>query len=439
MKKWIGLWMLLLFIASCSDDETKLDAIELSASMLNYDSEGGEQSVLIQASAEWQVLSDATWCFVKEEKETGQFFVIVSENPDFNSRMTVLKLSAGNCVKEIDVQQKGKTTKLALSSNEAFAYDLNDNYAVVLHAESAWKASVAGNWFTVEPSSGEAGTHLIRLSFSQNKTQAERLGTISFESEDCANCLFKFTQGAALPDSRYQDSLALLKIYDAIGGDELKAAGYLKNWKEGPLENWHPYLMRDGRVVNLRLEGNIGNGRSIPDDVKYLSHLEEFFASSTGVGGELPVGLGRCVALKAIRISYFFEDIMTGNISGELPKNWCTLKNLQAVDLYGNKISGSLPLEYANMPQLKIFQVSKNELTGELPAIWSIIPGMYNLLLVSNKFTGEIPEEWSLWSQLAVLDVAKNSGLFGKVPAGVWTNCQNNGGYVGLNGTNIIQ
>lgn len=84
MKKWIGLWILVFCFVSCSDDDEKADSIELSAVMLNYESEGGEQGILIQSSAEWKVVSEVAWCFVQENREAGQFSVIVSENPDFN-------------------------------------------------------------------------------------------------------------------------------------------------------------------------------------------------------------------------------------------------------------------------------------------------------------------------------------------------------------------
>lgn len=437
MKKWIGIWILLVCILSCDDDDEKVDSIELSTSMLNYESEGGEQGVLIQSSADWAVTSDATWCFVQDHKETGQFSVIVSENDDFNPRMTVLKLIAGNCVKEVDILQKGKTGKLSLSEYKASAYDLNDNYAVVVHSEKPWTATVSGNWLSVEPSGGEAGTHLVRLHFSENKIPAERVGTVSFESADSENCLFEFTQEAALPDSRKQDSLALLKLYDAIGGDQLKEAGYLKNWKEGPLDNWEFVTVRDGRVVQVALRGDIGKSGYIPEDVKYLSRLEEFTASATFIGGELPEGFARCKSLKIIRISNTFES-STGNLTGELPKKWCALRNLYEADFYGNKLIGSLPLEYGNLSGLYFFVVSNNEMSGTLPAVWSNIPQISGLELASNNFIGEVPEEWASWTNITILDLAKNSGLSGVLPVELLTTTSNNGGAVRLNGTNII-
>lgn len=439
MKKWIGLWILVFCFVSCSDDDEKADSIELSAVMLNYESEGGEQGILIQSSAEWKVVSEVAWCFVQENREAGQFSVIVSENPDFNPRIAVLKLTAGNCVKEVDILQQGKAGALSLSEYKASAYDLNDNYAVVVQSEKPWTASVSGNWFTIEPSAGDAGASLVRIRFSENKIPAERRGTIVFESAGKESCLFEFTQEGALPDSRKQDSLALLKIYDAIGGDQLKAAGYLKNWKVGTLENWDPNMMVDGRVARVFLLGNIGNNGYIPEDVKYLSHLKEFMANGTFVGGKLPEGFGRCKDLEVLMISYFTQDDdNSGNITGELPKRWCALRNLQKLDFYGNKLIGTLPLEYANLQNLSTFSVSKNEMNGTLPGIWSNMSSIFYLELASNNFSGSIPEEWSKWTNISVLDLQKNSALSGKLPVELATTTANNGGYVKLNGTNVI-
>lgn len=147
-----------------------------SAAVLSYESEGGEQGVLIQSSADWTVKPADAWCFVQPDKENGQFAVVVAENEDFSPRMTVLKLEAGNCVQEIDVLQEGRQGDLVLSANKGVAYDLNDNYAVVVTSKYPWTSSVSGNWLTAEPASGEAGSTVVRIRFSVNMASAERGG-----------------------------------------------------------------------------------------------------------------------------------------------------------------------------------------------------------------------------------------------------------------------
>lgn len=439
MNKWIGLWTLMVCFLACSEDE-KADTIKLSATVLSYESEGGEQGVLIQSSADWTVKPADAWCFVQPDKEKGQFAVVVTENEDFAPRMTVLKLEAGNCVQEIDVLQEGKRGDLVLSANKGVAYDLNDNYAVVVTSKYPWTASELGNWLTAEPASGEAGSTVVRIRFSANVAPAERQGAIIFESANSESQRFELVQEGALPDGREQDSLALLKIYDAIGGDQLKELGYLKNWKVGPLENWDKGMMsEDGRVYRLMLPQLplYQTKGYIPEEIKYLTRLRDFGASYSGLGGTLPDGFGRCINLETLVVAYT-QDYSGGEITGELPVRWCALSKLSQIVLDYNKLEGGLPLEYANMSSLLNFIVSGNNLSGTLPAVWSNISTISQLELASNHFVGEIPEEWDVWRNITILDVTKNSGLYGELSVVLQTTARNNGGAVRTNGTNII-
>ncbi|WP_292267364.1 BACON domain-containing carbohydrate-binding protein [Butyricimonas sp.] len=437
MKKWMVL--LVCFICSCAcDDKESNDKIQTSSDVANFEQEGGEISILIQATADWSVEVDNDWCFVQPDKENGAFFVIASENENPTPRMTVLRLIAGNCVKEIDVVQEGSDEiNFFLSENEASVYDLNDNYAVVVHSDVPWTANNAGNWFVTEPVSGEAGVTLVKIRFSQNTLNAERQGKITFESKNGDVQEFRFKQEAALLDSRRQDSLALIAFYNAVHGDELKAEGKLENWKEGNLETWQGVVLENNRVFNLVLTMPIAQGY-IPTDFKYLSHLKYLNLSGTGIGGTIPKELGRCVNLQTCVLGENIYSSSQSDLSGDLPNSVCALQKLEHFTCCGTHVGGILPELYGNLSRLISLNLSKNAITGPLPVAWKYLVQVAYVELESNALVGEFPQEWSVWKNITTFDVSNNVGLYGVLPPEIVAVATSYGGSVNIRGTNIV-
>lgn len=438
MRKWMVLLILFVGLWACDDDKSN-DQIQTSSDAVNFEQEGGEISILIKATADWNVDATDNWCFVQPDKEKGSFFVIASENESPVPRMTVLKVIAGNCIKEIDVVQEGSTeSEFYLSENEASVYDLNDNYAVVVHSKEAWTARTAGNWFTIEPESGDAGVTLVRVQFPRNTLNVERQGKITFESKDGEVQEFDFKQEAALPDSRLQDSLALVAFYDAVHGDDFKNETF-QNWKTGRLETWNGVKVTNNRVTSLILPDKVRVRGIIPEEIKYLSHLKDLNLLNSGVGGNIPKGLGRCVNLESCTIGEDGYSEAVGNISGSLPNSLCALQKLNLFTCKASHLGGVLPEVYANLSGLKALTLEKNALTGSLPVAWKYLTQVGYLYLASNSLAGEFPREWVSMKRITMLDLSGNEGLYGVMPAEIVTTASGYAGFVIIEGTNIVK
>ena len=438
MRKWMVLLVCFICSWACDDKESDDDKIQVSSEVANFEQEGGEISILIKATADWSVEVENDWCFIQPDKENGAFFVIASENENPTPRMTVLRILAGNCAKEIDVVQEGSDEiNFFLSENEASVYDLNDNYAVIVHSDVSWTASKAGNWFTIEPESGEAGVTLVKIHFPQNTLNVERQGKITFESKNGDVQEFDFKQEAALLDSRRQDSLALIAFYNAVHGDDIKGEGKLENWKEGNLDTWQGVVMKDNRVFNLVLTMPIAQGY-IPEDFKYLSRLEYLNLSGTGVKGTIPKGLGRCVNLQSCVLGENVFSSTQSDLAGELPNSICALQKLNNFTCSGTRVGGVLPELYGNLSSLISLHLSKNAITGPLPVAWKYLVQVGYVDLSSNALAGEFPQEWSVWKNITNFDLSMNEGLYGVIPTEILTVVSSFAGSVNIRGTNIV-
>ncbi|KAK1440149.1 hypothetical protein QVD17_05974 [Tagetes erecta] len=217
-------------------------------------------------------------------------------------------------------------------------------------------------------------------------------------------------------------------------------------------------------LSNLNLAHNYLSGEFLTTVVSYMSSLRYLSASFNNISGNLPVSLANCSQLEVIDLSsneftgqipsefcsssspfLSLEKLFLANnyLSGTVPNNLGSCKNLQTIDLSFNSLTGSIPLEIWYLPQILDVVMWANNLTGEIPEgicvkggnlqtlilnnnlITGTIPmsigSCTNLLWVSvsnNKLKGEIPESVGNLVNLAILQLGNNS-LTGGVPLGL--------------------
>ncbi|XP_051143767.1 receptor-like protein EIX2 [Andrographis paniculata] len=85
-------------------------------------------------------------------------------------------------------------------------------------------------------------------------------------------------------------------------------------------------------------------------------------------------------------------DLSNNNLSGEIPNELASLKELRLLNLSGNHLMGSIPKNIGYMKELESLDLSRNSLHGEMPSSFSIMSSLSSLNLSYNNLTGMIPE-----------------------------------------------
>ncbi|MBV6646982.1 MAG: leucine-rich repeat domain-containing protein, partial [Cyclobacteriaceae bacterium] len=208
-----------------------------------------------------------------------------------------------------------------------------------------------------------------------------------------------------LPISDVSDSLALVAIYNDMGG-----SAWLDNtgWLTDPVANWYGVSLDvDGRVDNLSLSNNnlIGDLSTAVGDLDSLTFLN---MGSNIITGQLPASLFN---LPKINFIYLYDNLL----SGELPAALGNLTTLTHLQLNNNQLSGSIPIEVGNMTALFSLFLSSNGLSGSIPSQLSNLPSLTELYLDNNNLTGNIPPELGLLNNLFTISVGDNN-LSGTLP-----------------------
>lgn len=434
--KLLTMGLLILGLFSCKDELEDADTIDLSAEVLTFTVDKGQQTLLVGSSAaEWVASTEADWVFTEVSAEKDKLIVSVDANETFAARTAILTLRGGNCIREIDILQQGKAVSLELTASSGEVYDLNEMYAVGVKTGMKWTATVDGSWLTLDKNSGE-GNDVVAMKFSRNLSASSRTATVTFTAEDQAMRTFTLVQREVMPSDRQHDSLALVALYHSLQGEKWKEQG---NWMSGkPINTWLGVIVENNRVVQLTLNRRDCNADTyIAPEIKYLTAMEQFSVAYSKVGGTIPNEIGRCVSLRSFSASCY-EEGLQGNMKGSLPVIFCSMPILYSIDVKLNQMTGELPWEYLAAKTLGTFELERNAFTGEMPEVWGRSSAFTQINLSHNQLSGSIPESYGNMDNLVVLYLSYNADLSGNVPEELCRKKKLNGLELSIKNTQII-
>ena len=205
------------------------------------------------------------------------------------------------------------------------------------------------------------------------------------------------------------DSLALVAIYDATGGDNWRDN---TNWKsQEPVGEWYEVTVENGVVTELDLENNNLTG-TLPSEIGDLTSLETLRLWENSLSGAIPSAIANLTRLEVL--------FLGGNsLSGEIPAEIANLTSLLELYLYNNSLSGAIPAEIGDLTRLEVLSLGDNSLSGAIPAEIGDLTRLEGLSLANNSLSGAIPAEIGNLTNLEWLYLYNNS-LSGAIPAEIW-------------------
>ncbi|MEG2277371.1 MAG: hypothetical protein RSC80_06000 [Odoribacter sp.] len=296
----------------------------------------------------------------------------------------------------------------------------------------------------------------------------------------------KSDENRTFTPSRRNDSLALVAIYNALGGENWEYC----YWKRTPMRYWNGIKFADingeQRVVALELYGSRIKGQlpkeigmltelrtlrmagsdclrgSIIDEVYDLKKLKVLDFRFTELTGELSPRIGQLTELDTLILwkSQFKAhtwdengkiqwhdgrntELFSGSIpheigrltklkflnfsrcgfTGVLPEELGNLTALDRLDLSECRFTGSIPASLGNLRNATWMALSVNQLTGSIPAELCRAENLETLILSDNQLTGSIPEEIGQLKQLNYFSIANNH-LTGSLPVSMEENAR---------------
>ncbi|KAK1566770.1 hypothetical protein Q3G72_004038 [Acer saccharum] len=147
---------------------------------------------------------------------------------------------------------------------------------------------------------------------------------------------------------------------------------------------------------------------NIPQEISSLKNLMALYLSENELTGSIPVTLGNLQQLQGLYIP-------NNNLEGSIPNDICQLNNL--VDLYmeGNMLSGAIPACFGNLTSLRLLSLGSNELTSIIPSSLWKLKDILKINLSSNSLIGTLPLDFGNLKVVISVDLSGNH-LIGGIP-----------------------
>lgn len=171
---------------------------------------------------------------------------------------------------------------------------------------------------------------------------------------------------------------------------------------------------------SLNLGSNMLSGNFLNTVVSKISSLIYLYVPFNNISGPVPLSLTNCTQLRVL-------DLSSNGFTGTIPSGFCSPPNFPALEkivLPNNYLSGTVPLELGSCKNLKTIDLSFNSLAGPVPSeIWSL-PNLSDLVMWANNLTGEIPEGICVNGGNLETLILNNNHLTGAIPKSI-ASCTN--------------
>lgn len=439
-RNMMTLAALLLMMVSCSKEN---DAVEfgMDVSTLDFNAEGGKQTIQLSADGDWTVTSDVEWCLVSPTNGVASTVceVRVDTSYLYSQREAHLNFHCGNRTRQVKVSQLGYEKVILLDRNEIRVPDFTDYdelfedvrvqtnvpYEILIEypdrERAGWLSAniVSQGQVQSVPRGGK-----VRFNYQMYlDSDRDRDATVVFRQTNAkpgetpveTRLQFHQTKAQEIIPSREGDSLALLALS--------RIMRIAVSWDTSqPMIYWSNITMQDVTYYNRKLQKTITEPRvvgasftmfdtneGVPFHVRYLDQLRElnFVANSNAHSRDIDLGehitylpnlkyltlLGYGISRLPERMKEMdkLEEIdLSGNNLTEIPVDIITAldrKSLRYINLANNRkrdVFGNLYANASNRANLGIH--------GELPAALLQLKNIRYLGLSYNYLEGQIPD-----------------------------------------------
>ncbi|XP_058099637.1 probable LRR receptor-like serine/threonine-protein kinase At3g47570 [Magnolia sinica] len=170
-----------------------------------------------------------------------------------------------------------------------------------------------------------------------------------------------------------------------------------------------PTIGKLRKLQYLDLSRNGFTGR-IPPSLGNITQMLKLYLEVNHLSGSIPSSLGN---YQSLQILHLYQN----KLDSSIPKEVVSLSSLSiSFNLAGNSLTGPLPVEVGSMKNLPELDISENRLSGEIPVSLGECVSLERLYMQGNFFQGGVPSTFNNLKGIGELDLSRNN-LSGRIPS----------------------
>ena len=205
MKKTANLlvcaFLVVTSLASCRNEEVPGYSISVDPAELSFGYEGGEETVSVTSTADWELSGDSFWCHASSYSGKGDAEVIFTADPNEDAeagRSATFTFVCGDRKATLTVTQGKTEYSVSIEPKELKFNAEGGKQTVEVTSSHKWTLTNDSDWITTSADEGESGS-LVEISADHNTSADIKSGEIIFT---CGN------------------KTAVLKVSQEIDGDQ---------------------------------------------------------------------------------------------------------------------------------------------------------------------------------------------------------------------------
>lgn len=252
MKKILTLLAIALVgLASCKKEPEKVYSISIDPTELSFAAAGGEETVEVTSSAEWELSGESYWCYASSYSGKGNAEILFSADPNEDSessRSATFTFISGDKKATLTVTQEKKEYSISIEPTElTFGADGGDQTITVTSSDS-WEVKGESDWCDISAITGKNGDKVIFSADQYTNTEEARTATYTFVCGD-KEAELKIEQEAKV----YSISVEPTELsFISTGGEKTVTITSSDEWEFSSDEYWIRASERSG-----------GNGASV--------------------------------------------------------------------------------------------------------------------------------------------------------------------------------
>ena len=238
MKKILTLLAIgIVGFTSCKEELVQVYSISIDPTELSFNSGGGEETVNVTSTTDWELSGDFDWCYASSYSGKGDAEIIFTADPNEDSessRTATFTFVSGDKKATLTVIQEKKEYSISIEPKELVFNADGGEHEIIVTSSDEWKVNGESDWCTLSSDSGNNGDRVTIIVHKYDNPKESRTAVFTFE---CGNKNVTLT----ITQEKKEYSISLepkgLK-FDAEGGDQTVTVTSSDDWRVKGESDW---------------------------------------------------------------------------------------------------------------------------------------------------------------------------------------------------------